>query len=400
MEIAKIPNNEVERLQALREYSILDTLPEQDFEDITKIASEICQTPVALITLIDSDRQWFKSNHGLTVTETPRDYAFCAHAINTPNEILIVEDSRQDKRFADNPLVTGYQSVIFYAGIPLINPAGFSLGTICVIDHKPRELSEKQLDSLRALSNQVVKLLEFRKINKILLESQKEIQTRNTELEQFAYVVSHDIKSPLNNIISLTTILKEDQKEKISESGKQIITHIANSSLRLKSLIDGIISHYMGVNIVINDKKEIDVDALLKEIISLLDSRHEFQITYNSDINSVKTNEAAIKQILTNLLSNSIKYNDKQEVKIDISVTSTADLYQFTIKDNGRGIDQRQFSKVFETFATLGTKDRFDNSGTGIGLATVKKLIEKLGGSITLESDLGVGTTFKFSIKK
>lgn len=400
MEIAKVPDNEAERIQALREYSILDTSPEQDFEDITKIASEICQTPIALITLIDSDRQWFKSNHGLNVTETPRDYAFCAHAINTPNEILTVEDSRQDKRFADNPLVTGYPNVIFYAGIPLINPAGFSLGTICVIDHIPRELSEKQLDSLRALSNQAVKLLEFRKINKMLLESQKEIQTRNTELEQFAYIVSHDIKSPLNNIISLTAILKEDQREKIDKSGNQIITHIVNASLQLKSLIDGIISHYMGVNIVINDKKEIDVDALLKEIISLLDSRREFQITYSSDVRSVKTNEAAIKQILTNLLSNSIKYNDKQEVKIDISVTSTADLYQFTVKDNGRGIDQSQFSKVFETFATLGIKDRFDNSGTGIGLATVKKLIEKLGGSITLESDLGAGTIFTFSIKK
>lgn len=400
MEIAKIPNNEVERLRALREYSILDTLPEQDFEDITKIASEICQTPVALITLIDSDRQWFKSNHGLTVTETPRDYAFCAHAINTPSEILTVADSRKDKRFADNPLVTGYPNVIFYAGIPLINPAGFSLGTICVIDHKPRELSEKQLNSLRALSNLVVKLFEFRKTNKTLLETQNEIQTRNTELEQFAYVVSHDIKSPLNNIISLTTILKEDQKEKISESGEQIITHIANASLRLKSLIDGIISHYTGVNIVINEKKEINVDALLKEIISLLDSTNQFQITYKSDIHSIKTNETAIKQILTNLLSNAIKYNDKEEVKIDISVTSSSELYQFTVKDNARGIDQKEFAKVFETFATLGTKDRFDNIGTGIGLATVKKLIEKLGGSITLASDLGIGTTFEFSIKK
>lgn len=400
MEIAANPNNEVERLQALKEYSILDTLPEQDFEDITKIASEICQTPIALITLIDSDRQWFKSNHGLNVTETPRDYAFCAHAINSPNSILTVKDSRKDKRFVDNPLVTGYPNVIFYAGVPLINPEGFSLGTICVIDNEPRELTEKQLESLRALSNQVVKLFEFRKTNRMLQESQKEIQIRNTELEQFAYVVSHDIKSPLNNIISLTRILKEDQKEKINETGEQIINHIANSSLRLKSLIDGIISHYIGVNIEVIDKTEIGLESLFKEITDLLDSRHEYEIMYDSDLTSIKTNEVAIKQILTNLISNSIKYNDKTEVKIDTSVTSTDDLYQFTIKDNGRGIDQGQFSKIFETFATLGTKDRFDNSGSGIGLATVKKLIEKLGGSITLESDLGVGTTFKFNIKK
>jgi len=400
MEIARIPNNEVERLQALREYSILDTLPEQDFEDITKIASEICQTPIALITLVDSDRQWFKSNRGLNVTETPRDYAFCAHAINSPNEILTVKDSRQDIRFVDNPLVTGYPNVIFYAGVPLINPAGFSLGTICVIDNKPRELSEKQLDSLRSLSNQAVRLLEFKKMNKMLQESQKEIQTRNDELEQFAYVVSHDIKSPLNNIISLTTFFTNDQKGKIDSEGEQIIKHITNSSLRLKSLIDGIISHYMGFNISVSDSKEINVDTLFIEIVDLLDSKREYQITYNSDVKSIQTNEVAIKQILTNLISNSIKYNDKAEVKIDINVTSSIDLYNFIIKDNGRGIKKNQFSKIFETFATLETMDRFNNSGTGIGLATVKRLIEKLGGSITLESDIGVGTTFKFSVKK
>jgi len=400
MEIARIPNNEVERLHTLREYSILDTLPEHDFEDITKIASEICQTPIALISLVDSDRQWFKSNHGLNVTETPRDYAFCAHAINTPNEILTVKDSRQDIRFADNPLVTGYPNVIFYAGVPLINPDGFSLGTICVIDNKPRELSEKQLDSLRSLSNQVVRLFELRKTNKMLQESQKEIQTRNDELEQFAYVVSHDIKSPLNNIIGLTTILTNDQKGKINSEGEQIIKHITNSSLRLKSLVDGIISHYMGVSISVSDRSEIDFATLFKEIVDLVDSKHEYQITYLSDVKTVRTNEVAIKQILTNLISNSIKYNDKAKVKIEVVVTSTSDLYQFTIKDNGRGIDTIQFSKIFETFATLGTKDRFNNSGTGIGLATVKRLIEKLGGSITLESDIGVGTTFMFNIKK
>ncbi len=375
-------------------------MPEQDFEDITKIASEICQTPISLITLIDSDRQWFKSNHGLNVRETPRDYAFCAHAINSPDEILTVKDSREDNRFVDNPLVTGYPNVIFYAGVPLINTEGFSLGTICVIDNQPRELTVNQLESLRALSRQVVKLFEFKKINKNLKEIQKEIQTRNEELEQFAYVVSHDIKSPLKNIIALTTILKEDQNGKLNDSGEQIINHIATSSLHLKSLIDGIISHYIGVNIEINNKKEIDVDSLFKEIIALLDSRREYQITYNSEINSIVVNEVAIKQILTNLLSNSIKYNDKEKVKIDIQVNSGPTFFEFVIQDNGIGIDKSQFSKIFDTFATLGAKDRFNNIGTGIGLATVKKLIGKLGGSINVESEIGVGTKFKFSIKK
>lgn len=400
MKIPNIPDNEIDRVQALRGYSILDTLPEQDFEDITKIASEVCQTPISLITLIDSDRQWFKSNHGLNVRETPRDYAFCAHAINRPDEILTVKDSREDDRFVDNPLVTGYPNVIFYAGVPLVNPEGFSLGTICVIDNKPRELTVSQLESLRALSHQVVKLFELKRSNENLRAIQKEIQTRNAELEQFAYVISHDIKSPLNNIISLTAILKEDQKGRVNDSGEQIINHIANSSLRLKSLIDGIISHYIGVNIEVNAKNEIDIDSLFKEIIDLLDSRREYQITYTSELKSIVANEIAIKQILTNLLSNSIKYNNREKVKIDMKVNSSPTFFEFIIQDNGIGIDKNEFSKIFDTFTTLGTKDRFNNIGTGIGLATVKKLVDKLGGSINVESEIGSGTKFQFSIKK
>jgi GAF domain-containing protein len=169
MEIAKVPENEAARLQALREYAILDTLPEKDFEDITRIASEICQTPISLITLIDSERQWFKSKIGIENTETHRDHAFCAHALNAPNEILNVKDSREDTRFSGNPYVTGDPNVVFYAGVPLVNDEGFALGTICVIDQKPRELSEMQLNSLRALSNQVVKLFELRRANKLLI---------------------------------------------------------------------------------------------------------------------------------------------------------------------------------------------------------------------------------------
>ena len=213
-------------------------------------------------------------------------------------------------------------------------------------------------------------------------------------------MVSHDIKSPLNNIIALTTILKEDQKGKLNDSGEQIINHIATSSLRLKSLIDGIISHYIGANIEVNTKNEIDVDSLFKEIIDLLDSRREYQITYTSELKSIETNEVAIKQILTNILSNSIKYNNKEKVKIDITVNSQPTFFEFVIQDNGIGIDKSQFSKIFDTFTTLGAKDRFNNIGTGIGLSTVKKLVDKLGGSINVESEIGFGTKFKFSIKK
>jgi GAF domain-containing protein len=163
----EIPDNEDLRFEALDAYKILDTLPEEEYDALTKIAAQICGTPIALVTLVDHNRQWFKSHHGLDVTETPRDFAFCAHAINTPNELLIIPDATKDERFHDNPLTTNDPNVVFYAGTPLNTKDGYSLGTLCVIDNKPREgLTESQQELLRALANQVISQFELRKKNR------------------------------------------------------------------------------------------------------------------------------------------------------------------------------------------------------------------------------------------
>ena len=163
MKIPTTPTNEKERIEELKSFDILDSIEEEDYDFLTRMASEICGTKIALVSLIDKNRQWFKSHHGLDARETPREYAFCAHAINKPNEILLVEDSRLDDRFHDNPLVTGDPHVIFYAGVPLVTENGLALGTLCAIDDKPKTLSENQITSLKALSNQVVKILNLRK---------------------------------------------------------------------------------------------------------------------------------------------------------------------------------------------------------------------------------------------
>jgi len=161
--LADLPVNECSRLAALKRYEVLDTAAEQAFDDIAYVAAALCNAPIALISLVDKHRQWFKANIGLAgVIETGRNVAFCAHALLRPDRILEVPDALQDARFATNPLVLGEPKIRFYAGAPLVTPDGLPLGTLCVIDHVPRQLSEREHNALASLARQVVAQLELR----------------------------------------------------------------------------------------------------------------------------------------------------------------------------------------------------------------------------------------------
>ena len=173
---AQVPSNEIERLAALKEYHILDTGTEQSYDDITTLAAHICKVPIVMISLVDEFRQWFKSRLGLEQQQTPREVAFCAHAI-LQNEPFTVSDVARDRRFADNALVKGEPHIRFYAGIPLINPEGLALGTLCVVDRQPRRLSAAQQKALQALSRQVMALLELRRVSTHLADALDHVKT-------------------------------------------------------------------------------------------------------------------------------------------------------------------------------------------------------------------------------
>jgi signal transduction histidine kinase len=396
----KIPNNERERLEALLTYKILDSAPEKDFDDIVLLASEICKTPISTITLIDKDRQWFKSKIGLEFTEDPRDISFCAHAINSPLQTFEVHNTLQDERFFDSPNVTGFPNIRSYAGVPLVDENGFALGTLCVIDIEPRILNTFQKLALEKLGNQVIKLLELRKRNFELVENHNLLLSKYKDLEQFAAIVSHDIKSPLNNINALTTLIKESPTCILDKDGLEMLSYIETSSDELKKLVDAILNYYKYDNVEVNSKEKIRLNDFITYLINLLDTKKEFQFNLPEENHKIYTNKTALGQILYNLISNAIKYNDKEIVVISISFSEDIHYNIISIKDNGIGVDKANYAKIFKIFETLGKKDRFDTKGTGIGLSTVEKIVQKLNGKIELKSELGIGSEFKIYLKK
>ncbi|TDD95904.1 PAS domain S-box protein [Flavobacterium cellulosilyticum] len=166
----ELSTNERNRLDELDSYHILGEIEQSDYDFITKVASQICGTKISLISLIAEDKQWFLSHHGLEIRETPREFAFCSHAINKPEDVFIIEDSRKDIRFKENPLVTGDPNIVFYVGVSLVSEKGYPLGTLCVIDDKPKHLSTEQIETLKMLSKQVMQVLELRKKSIVLKE--------------------------------------------------------------------------------------------------------------------------------------------------------------------------------------------------------------------------------------
>jgi len=322
------------------------------------------------------------------------------HAINDDDDVFIVQDSRTDERFHDNPLVIGEPRVIFYAGIPLTTEEGLPLGTLCVIDHKPKLLSQGQLNSLKALSQQVMNLLHLRKSNIMLEKSVEDLKEKNEELERFAYIAAHDLKSPLNTINTTAELFTECYASKFDEDGKTMLGFIQKASKKLTGLIDGLLNYSKSESVLKEGGSKIDLQELRNDISGLFSYDNSLVLELNSKLKSINTNKAAIHQILINLVSNAIKYNDKDEVEMQIEICENGDFYEFSVRDNGPGITLKDQDKIFQIFKVLAPTDRFGEPGNGIGLATVKKIIEKMEGTINLVSAKGEGCQFNFNLKK
>lgn len=397
---AERPANEVTRIRTLENLHLLHSHPEESYDNITKLASFICETPVSLITLVADEKQWFKSKYGTEVTESPRDITHCSHAILNPDELMEVPDTRNDARFSDNPFTTGNPQILFYAGMPLKAHNGTVMGTLCVLDTKPNFLTLEKKEALRALAKQVENLFELRRHNLKLEKASKELREKNTQLKDFAGIVSHDMKMPLANMIITTDLLKAKYARNFDNEGLEYLNYLKQSSFKLSNYITGILQHYESESLTEANKEEFDIHDLLEEIIDLLNINYNCEINLPEENLIMSCNRIALEQIFLNLIGNSLKYNNKEEIKIDIVCTNGGRFYNFSVTDNGIGIPKDKQEEIFELFKVIEEKDRSGNRGNGIGLSTVKKLITSLGGEISVESQVNKGTTFHFTIDR
>lgn len=393
--------NEEKRLEILKQYNLLDTQPEEEFDNITYLASTLCDTPISTITLVDSYRQWFKSKIGLTNNESSRESSFCSLAIEKSAETIVIEKLMDDEDFRKVGLLNGLTETGFYAGVPIKDKdSGALLGTLCVIDYVNKKLSDKQIKSLEILAEQTSKLFELRRKFKSLTDNNEYLHLKYSELEKFAGVISHDMKSPLNNIIALIHLIKDNTNSALKGEDLEYLNLIEECSLQLKDYIDGILNYYKLDNIDLTVKDEIIISSLIEEIKLMLSIDSNVTISYTSEFNSIKISKYALIQLLVNLIGNGIKYNDKEIVTVNVDFKSNENSYQIEVSDNGIGMKSEDFDKIYESFKNLNIKDRYGNYGTGMGLSSVKKIVDKLNGKINIDSELERGSKFKIKLPK
>ncbi len=576
---------ETDRLAVLNQYDILDSLPEQEYDDITRLAAEICQMPVALITLVDKDRQWFKSRQGFPLVQTPIQQSFCAHAITQSAQTMVVADARQDARFADNLLVTGEYNIVFYAGAPIVTKEGVALGSLCVIDNEPRQLSPSQLQALEALARQVMTLLELRKANRDLTVREARIQAEihlqqqtqqaltaseisfrslideapvatslyvgrelrielanwpmlaywgknpsvigkplavalpeltgqpflailddvfttgktyearnapahlivngepitsyfdytfkplrnpagevyaimnmatdvteqlrdrqalaasesryrllateleqrvsertqelthvnqdllrsNENLQQFAYVASHDLQEPLRKIQSFSTLLAERFGDTLGDEGRDYLTRMCSAGARMSNLIRDLLA-FSRIATRQQAFEPVSLETIVADVLRTLEltiAERDAQLTI-TELPIISGDESQLSQLLQNLLSNALKftpagqrpvisvqtrYCKRNDLPAHMRPTSTATQFcQLTVIDQGIGFDEKYTDRIFQVFQRLHGKQQY--AGTGVGLAICQRVADNHGGCITAHSQPGHGATF------
>lgn len=383
--VARLHANEVERLKALRSYGILDTAIEPSFDDITRIASYVCQTPISIISLVDDGRQWFKSEIGLGVRETPMEQSICAHAI-LEHSFLEVEDVTKDSRFNCNPLVTGNPHVRFYAGAVLRTPDGLPLGTVCVLDDKPRVLSAEQRDVLAALARQVMSQMEFRRALHLSDRLQRNIS-------RLMAVAGHDLKQPLQVMVMAIDRVRNKLTD---EKDRERLGYAVDAGMRMAEELDRLAETSMlDAGFGTPNIRAFPISDVFDSILANWRMHAEAKglelVAVPSKVRVV-SDPGMLRAILGNLVGNAIKYTDHGRVLVGCRRHNNA--VTIEVLDSGAGIPAGQLTSIFDAFHQINPA----SEGLGLGLSIVRRTAEALGHEIALKSDLARGSHFTVKV--
>ncbi len=382
---APLHPNEAERLHALRSYDILDTAVEPAFDDITRIASYVCDAPVSSITFIDECRQWYKSEVGIGVRETPLGGSLCAHAI-LEQGFVEVADATLDSRFSCNPFVVGQPLVRFYAGAVLRTPDGLPLGTVCVIDFKPRQLSQQQRDVLTALARQVMAQMELRRS---LLVSDR--LQRN--VSRLMAVAGHDLKQPLQVMVMAI----DRVRNKLTDpKDRERLGHAIDAGMRIAEDLDQLAE--MSALQTDNGLPRLTTFPIADVFQSIANTwrmhadAKGLRLTVMPCSSRVVSDPMMLRAIVGNLVGNAIKYTESGTVLV--GCRRRGNELSIEVLDSGKGIAAEQHGAIFNAFHQINP----DSEGLGLGLSIVRRTAEALGHKVDLKSSIGHGTHFSVRV--
>jgi signal transduction histidine kinase len=382
---ARLHPNEAERLQALRSYGILDTPIEPAFDDITRIASYVCQTPISVVNLIDEGRQWFKSEIGLGARQTPLDNSICAHAI-LEHSFLEVPDTTKDPRFECNPLVTGAPHLRFYAGALLRTPDGLPLGTVCVLDTKPRQLTAEQREVLAALARQVMSQMEFRRA--LLLSDRLQ---RN--ISRLMAVAGHDLKQPLQVMVMAIDRIRNKLTD---PRDQERLGYAVDAGLRMAEELDQLAeTSAMQTGFGAPQLKTFAIADVFDSIVNTWRMHAEqkgLELIVMPSSARVVSDPTMLRAILGNLVGNAIKYTGSGRVLV--GCRRRGSLVSIEVLDSGSGIAAEHLSVVFDAFHQIDPA----SEGLGLGLSIVRRTSEALGHAVEVKSDLARGSHFSIRV--
>ena len=403
------PENEQERLAELRAYEILDTEAEAAFDRLTQMAARHFGMPIALVSLVDHDRQWFKSHLGLDALETSRDLAFCAYAI-LQNEVMVVPDACADPRFAENPLVTGNPDIRFYAGAPLTTKNGHNMGTLCLIDRVPHPVfTEEQKKELADLASIAIDEMELRLSLKwakqdihALEDAQKRAEQSTHEKSQFVATISHELRTPMNGILGMAYLLNDTPLDALKREYVDTINHSAqNLLLLINDVLD--LSKIEAGELML-DKAPFDIKNCFLQTLKLLTplagkkGNTLLPCIHSTIPEIVIGDQGRFAQIVTNLVGNAVKFTENGKVEAGLLYSPNDHSIHCEIIDTGIGIPANNHAMIFEGFTQGDPTITQKYGGTGLGLAITKHLVIMLGGEIGFESQEKIGSRFWFKL--